>query len=171
MKGVEESEFFFLSVPIGNSLNNHHMMGSLRMFGAVGLLLIFIALGTHGQLLTEKIPLGKLLVPYGNFHIRSFVMSCWPFSIRPTSIHISFHSKTKKGFARDLRYAFSALTFYIFSLLHVSFMCSLEELFLQTHKKGWKAESEEKQTENYVNERKRQNGISKKASQMICKCK
>lgn len=42
------------------------MMGSLRMFGAGGLLLIFIALGTNGQLLTEKIPLGKVFVLYGN---------------------------------------------------------------------------------------------------------
>lgn len=45
------------------------MMGSLRMFGARGLLLIFIALGTNGQLLTEKIPLGKVFAfaLYGNF--------------------------------------------------------------------------------------------------------
>lgn len=44
-------------------------MGSLRMFGARGLLLIFIALGTNGQLLTEKIPLGKVFAfaLYGNF--------------------------------------------------------------------------------------------------------
>jgi hypothetical protein len=53
---------------IGNTLNNHQRMGSLRMFGARGLLLIFIALGTNGQLLSEKIPLGKVLAFfYGNF--------------------------------------------------------------------------------------------------------
>lgn len=34
-------------------------MGSLKMFGARTILLIFIALGTNGQLLTEKIPLGR----------------------------------------------------------------------------------------------------------------
>lgn len=46
----------------GNTLNNHQMMGSLRMLGAGGFLLIFIAIGTNGQLLTEKIPLGKSLL-------------------------------------------------------------------------------------------------------------
>ncbi|CAO1303090.1 unnamed protein product [Diamesa hyperborea] len=35
-------------------------MGSLKMFGARTILLIFIALGTNGQLLTEKIPLGAI---------------------------------------------------------------------------------------------------------------
>jgi hypothetical protein len=51
----------------GNILNNHKVMGSLRMFGARGFLLIFIALGTNGQLLTEKIPLGKVFAAfYGN---------------------------------------------------------------------------------------------------------
>lgn len=43
----------------GNTLHNHQMMGSLRMLGAGGFLLILIAIGTNGQLLTEKIPLGK----------------------------------------------------------------------------------------------------------------
>lgn len=38
------------------------MMGSLRMFVAGGLLLIFIAVGTNGQLLTEKIPLGEVFL-------------------------------------------------------------------------------------------------------------
>lgn len=45
----------------GNTLNNHQMMASLRMLGAGGFLLILIAIGTNGQLLTEKIPLGKSL--------------------------------------------------------------------------------------------------------------
>lgn len=52
---------------VGNTLNNHQMMGSLRMFGAGGLLLIFLALGTNGQLLTEKIPLGKVFALYVNW--------------------------------------------------------------------------------------------------------
>lgn len=47
-------------VVIGNTLNNHQTMGSFRMLATRGLLLIFIALGTNGQLLTEKIPLGKV---------------------------------------------------------------------------------------------------------------
>lgn len=46
----------------GNTLNNHQMMASLRMLGAGGLLLILIAIGTNGQLPTEKIPLGKSLL-------------------------------------------------------------------------------------------------------------
>lgn len=46
----------------GNTLNNHQMMASLRMLGAGGLLLILIAIGTNGQLQTEKIPLGKSLL-------------------------------------------------------------------------------------------------------------
>lgn len=46
----------------GNTLNNHQMMASLRMLGARGLLLILIAIGTNGQLQTEKIPLGKSLL-------------------------------------------------------------------------------------------------------------
>jgi hypothetical protein len=52
-------------------------MGSLRMFGAIGLLLIFIALGTNGQMLTEKIPLGKVFVLHGNLREKKkiFVMS------------------------------------------------------------------------------------------------
>lgn len=56
----------FLFGAKGNTLNNHKMMGSLRMFGARGFLLIFIALGTNGQLLSEKIPLGKVFVFHGN---------------------------------------------------------------------------------------------------------
>lgn len=46
----------------GNTLNNHQTMASLRMLGAGGFLLILIAIGTNGQMLTEKIPLGKSLL-------------------------------------------------------------------------------------------------------------
>ncbi len=45
----------------GNTLNNHQTMASLRMLGAGGFLLILIAIGTNGQMLTEKIPLGESL--------------------------------------------------------------------------------------------------------------
>lgn len=44
-------------------------MASLRMFGAHGLLLIFIALGTNGQQLTEKIPLGKVFLLFMEIHV------------------------------------------------------------------------------------------------------
>jgi hypothetical protein len=54
------------------------------MFGARGLLLIFIALGTNGQLLTEKIPLGEVFCSLWKFmkneeEKKIFVMSCWAF--------------------------------------------------------------------------------------------
>lgn len=45
----------------GETTGHSKAMGSLRMFGVRGLLLsIFFALGTNGQLLTDKIPLGKV---------------------------------------------------------------------------------------------------------------
>lgn len=65
-----------------NSFDNHKMMASLRMFSTRGLLLIFIALGTNGQLLTEKIPLGKVFLLFMEIHVMekkysaASVMSC-----------------------------------------------------------------------------------------------
>lgn len=129
----------------GNTLNNHKMMGSLRMFGARGLLLIFIALGTNGQLLTEKIPLGKVFVLYGNLwktktrttkeakniqlpfrnELLPFSSSSggkyWKQKTHTTFILSVFMAQEK----RDLRYVF-LLTFY-FLLWLVCHLCVGED--------------------------------------------
>lgn len=82
----------------GNTLNNHQAMGSLRMFGARGLLLIFVALGTNGQLLTEKIPLGEDRFRRDEREkifcsLRNELLSFHSFLGQKTSISVSYEEK------------------------------------------------------------------------------
>lgn len=147
------------------------MMASLRMFGAHGLLLIFIALGTNGQQLTEKIPLGKVFLLFMEILVMekkysaASVMSCrGPFfppsssALRSsrrkknTSIPISFHNTTKKGFALWLFFhPFRVVSARArVSFVPVLFARRRAAEFAQ--KKGWK---EGKQTEITYEKEKR----------------
>ena len=120
-------------------------MGSLRVFVARGLLLILMAIisRTNGQMLTEKIPLGKVEISYGNSfsslilvvidvpsdgqcrtkkYSAAFVMSCCPFFslvlhfvFVQKNIHsISFHNTKKRE---------KGFAFWGFSSIFLSSFC------------------------------------------------
>lgn len=139
-------------------------MCSLSALEARGLLLlILVALGANGQLLTEKIPLGKVFVLYGDLrenaeirirekilHLRNEVLSLPTIrSTRKQTISISFHNKTSKGFA----------LWHFLLLFHLILLCLLLRVpfkyfvgdrvgdIFPERKKGRETEREEKQTE------------------------
>lgn len=160
MKKRKEEKFVERKVGAkGNKLYNHQVMGSLRMFGARGLLLIFIALGTNGQMLTEKIPLGKVFLFYGNLWItlrrREKIFSSLRNELLPFfffSIHRQKHPFLLVFITKNVGFAlwlFPLNLFLPFVRPRMSFMC-LPENFLHPQKKRKKDDKqrkEEKQTE------------------------
>jgi hypothetical protein len=91
------------------------MMGPLKMLEAQGLLLIFVALGTSGQLVTEKIPLGKLVLnctsclnnelfgsaTFGHFHRQdkqTFSMLLFRFHNTQKKVKVFLSSLTLVGY-------------------------------------------------------------------------
>lgn len=149
-----------------NSFDNHKMMASLRMFSTRGLLLIFIALGTNGQLLTEKIPLGKVFLLFMEIHVMekkysaASVMSCrGPFLCLCLHHPPSNRQQQKKQplllvfitqRRKDLRYgSFFFPVLFVSSPLvlvcHLASICTMSSTASPAQKKGWKTkESKQK---------------------------